>query len=142
MVLDALPYNRAVHANVNGLAIVDLYVRDELNEPVLQGDIADWDFKVFTDQGASPETAIYTETGNAATITNSVDGTDVMQVAVAQTAECRLPIGATMIHKVKIGDVFDAAMGQNYRLEYTIRTSPDNLPIVVSVALVVDPAYS
>jgi hypothetical protein len=142
MVLDVLPYARAVHVPIGGIAVVDLYFRDENNDPILKSSVSDWDFKVFTDQGASPETAIYTELANAATISNSPDGTDVMQTTVAQTAECRLPIGATMIHKFDPSNVFAAASGQNYRLEYTLRYGAHNLPIVASVALVIDAAYS
>lgn len=142
MPLDALPVNRAVHVTAGSLAVVDLYLRNEVNAALLQGALGTWDFRVYSEQGASPETLIYSELAKANSSVNSqTGGTAIVLAAVAQTGASRLPIGHTVLHKFDPVVLFSAAAGQTYTLEYTFRLATSAIPLVVRVALVVDAAY-
>lgn len=141
MTLDALPIGRAVHVTAGALAVVDLYVRNQVNAALLKAAIADWDFRVYEELGASPETLLYSELAKAVGATNSADATDIIQTAVVVTGAARIPQGYTFLHKFDPVALFAAAAGQNYTAEYTFRLTTSAIPIVVRVALVIDGAY-
>jgi hypothetical protein len=140
MPLDALPVNRAVHVTAGSLAVVDLYLRDQVNAALLQAEILAWDFMVYEDQGASPETLIYSEIAKSPTATNA-DTSVVCLTAVAQTGAGRVPIGHTFLHKFDPVVLFSAAAGRNFTIEYKFTLDNDAGPMIVRVALVIDPAY-
>jgi hypothetical protein len=138
--LDALPIGRAVHCVLGGYASVDLYFRDEANAAIVRAGVSTWDFRVYSDQGAAPETDIFDDLAKANTATNAIDSSVIWEAAVVQDGKNRLPVGRTFLHKFDPSALFQAGAGQNYTLEYRVlRTS---LPTLVTrVALVMEPAY-
>lgn len=141
MPFDALPIGRAVHVTAGSLAQVDLYVRNSVNAALLQAAVEDWDFRVYEEQGASPETLIYSELAKAKDAENASEAVDILHTAVQTDGQCRIPQGRTMLHKFDPVVLFNAAAGRVFALEYTFRLLTSEVPFVVRVALVVDAAY-
>lgn len=141
MALDALGAERPVRCRAGSLASVDLYWRNQLNAALLQGVISSWDFRVYDEQGDSPETAIYTDLAKDEDAENA-NGADIFLVAAAVTGASRLAIGHTMLHYFDPVALFDARDGSIYRLEYKVNlTAAGTGPVIANVALVIDPAY-
>lgn len=141
MALDALGAERPVRCKAGALASVDLYWRNQTNAALLQGVISTWDFRVYDEQGNSPETAIYTDLAKAADAENA-NGTDIFLTAAAITGASRLAIGHTMLHYFDPVALFDAREGSIFTLEYKANlTAAGTGPAIARVALVIEPAY-
>lgn len=141
MALDALGAERPVHCRAGSLASVDLYWRNQLNAALLQGVISSWDFRVYDEQGESPETAIYTDLAKAANAANA-NGAAIFLTAAAVTGASRLAIGHTMLHYFDPVALWSAREGGLYTLEYKpTLTAAGTGPIVARVALLVGTSY-
>ena len=140
MALDALPVNRPVRCTAGSLAVVDLYLRNQVNAAFLRAALDTWDFRVYDEQGISPDAPIYEDLVRGKTETNA-DSSDIILTAVAQDGANRLPVGRTFLHKFDPVILFGAEPGRLYRIEYTFRLITSEIPFVVGVALSVDPAY-
>lgn len=137
--LDAIPVG-AVYVPYGTLATVDLYLRNQTNGALLQAAVSDWDWRVYDEQGESPETVLYSELAKAANATNA-DTNPIILTAAAVTGASRLAVGHTFLHKFNPVVLFDAASGRLYRLEYTFRLASSAGPMVVSVPMIVGSAY-
>jgi len=140
MTLDALPSHRAVHVVAGSLAVVDLYLRNQVNAALLQAAVASWSFRVYSEQSASPETVLYSELAKANTAANA-DTSVIVLAAAAVTGASRLAIGHTFLHKFDPLVLFSASDGRLYTLEYTFVLTSTGGPLVVRVPLAVGASY-
>lgn len=94
---------------------------------VVQADVSSWELRIFDITGSTPATAIYTDTGNAATDTNP-DGAAILTDTLRTDGywEGKDDDGYNFRHTVQASvlDAADAHLegGKTYRLEYEIIT--------------------
>ncbi len=141
MSLDALP-NTVVSVPYGSLARIDLYLRTQSNAALLRADVTNWDFEVFDEQGASPETPIYGELAKANTAANADTAIILIATTVAVvTGASRLALGHTFLHKFDPTVLFDAGAGRLYRIRYTFLLASSAGKLQASVPLLMGNEY-
>lgn len=137
MPLDALMSQRVVVVPWGQTAVVDLYLRNATNAALLQSAVTDWDWRVYDEQGASPQAEVYSELAKAA----DAGTPDIILTAVAITGASRLAIGHTFLHSFDPVALWSALGGRLYGLEYTFRLAASAGTMQVRVPLLVEARY-